>query len=60
MAREKADRGETLSSKSSKFKKSDDDDSRHEMSHSHIGDLNNNEIPEPEVLLAILNKKSKI
>jgi hypothetical protein len=57
MARDKADRGELLSSKSCKKSKnldSDDDD----MS-SRIGDLASNEPPEPEVLLAILNRKPK-
>lgn len=56
MAREKADRGETISSRSSKMKRTDSDD---DIRSRHGGDLGGNEPPEPEVLLAILNRKSK-
>ena len=62
MAREKAERGETLSSVSSKKRKAmgtaknstKDDDFGGRM-----GDIGGNEPPEPEVLLSILHKKSK-
>ena len=56
MAREKADRGETMSSRSSKKRKNFDDD---DDISSRVGDIGSNEPPEPEVLLAILNRKSK-
>ena len=58
MAREKADRGETISSRSSKMKRTDEDDDEDNFKSRH-GDLGGNEPPEPEVLLAILNRKSK-
>lgn len=65
MAREKAERGETLSTgKSAANKKmarnnnsygdDDDDNFGHRM-----GDIGVNEPPEPEVLLSILHRRSK-
>ena len=70
MAREKAERGETLSSgthggatRKRTFNKSSfrDDDDDHGMSGfaNRMGDLNVNEPPEPEVLLSILHRRSK-
>ncbi len=56
MAREKADRGETMSSRSSKKGNDDDDDDR----SNRYGDFGGgNEAMEPEILLQILNRKSK-
>jgi hypothetical protein len=56
MAREKADRGETMSSRSSKKGNDDDSDAR----SNKYGDFGGgNEAMEPEILLQILNRKSK-
>ncbi len=73
MAREKAERGETLSSISSSkkrvttgggksgkglFNDKDDDDFTGRMGGG-VGDLGTNEPPEPEVLLSILHRRTK-
>ena len=54
MARQKADRGETMSSRSSRLKKAQDED---DSISRYGGDIGVNEPLEPEVLLAILNSK---
>jgi len=70
MAREKAERGETLSSGNATRKKTfnkttfrdDDDDFMGGGSNgfaNRMSDMNMNEPPEPEVLLSILHRKSK-
>lgn len=64
MARDKAERGETLSSVSSKKRKAQGGggakDSSKELDFgARIGEMGGNEPPEPEVLLSILHKKSK-
>lgn len=55
MAREKADRGETISNKSSRRGMNDDDDTI----SNKVGEFGQNEPMEPEILLQILNKKGK-
>jgi len=64
MARDKAERGEALSSTSNAKKKNgkgnstfgeDDDDNF----GNRMGDIGVNEPPEPEVLLSILHRRSK-
>ena len=64
MAREKAERGETLSSGNSNRKKNaklsnaygeDNDDNF----NNRMGDIGINEPPEPEVLLSILHRRTK-
>jgi hypothetical protein len=55
MARDKADRGETMSSRSSKMGKHEEEDD--DIMSRYGGDVGGNEPPEPEVLLAILNSK---
>jgi hypothetical protein len=63
MAREKAERGETLSSATGSRKKTfnkssfeDDDDGGYGM---RMGEGGSNEPPEPEVLLSILHRRTK-
>jgi hypothetical protein len=64
MAREKAERGEALTSGSNTRKKlgkgnstfGDDDDDNF---GNRMGDIGANEQPEPEVLLSILHRKTK-
>lgn len=66
MAREKAERGEALSSKSGNTKKKsmkggksfgdDDDDDNFAR---RMSEMNMNEPPEPEVLLSILHRRTK-
>lgn len=65
MAREKAERGETLSSGTGTRKKittggknfNDDDDD--DNFGNRMGDMGANEPPEPEVLLSILHRRTK-
>jgi hypothetical protein len=64
MARDKADRGETISNHSSKkgfgrVVTEDDDEEREGRGSKLGGELNTNEPLEPEILLKILNKKGK-
>lgn len=63
MAREKAERGEALSTKSGATKnrkggKSFEDEEGGNFG-SRMGEMGMNEPPEPEVLLSILNRKTK-
>jgi hypothetical protein len=66
MAREKAERGETLSSgnatrkrtfNKSSFRDDDDDMIGRGGFANRVGEMNMNEPPEPEVLLSILHRK---
>jgi hypothetical protein len=61
MAREKAERGEGLSSSASNRgkKKIDDEEEDEDNFGNRAADIGVNEPPEPEVLLSILHRRSK-